>query len=133
MKIENYDARYFKLAGLPYRKKDYVANFKSVNTTGVANQEIDVNIIVDITNKFNGQSIVGGGIKVREFQNSSNVNYSSLNTFVTDLQTILDDNTSVVIGPRTYRTSRSSRSSWTCWTCWINLERFLGFRNFLCS
>jgi len=99
MKIENYDARYFKLNGLPYRKKDYIASFQSPILNGIDDEGVKLNTLVNITNKFTGISIVGDSIKVRKFQDSSNVNYSSLDTFVTDLQTILDDNVSIVIGP----------------------------------
>ena len=99
MKIENYDDRYFKLNNLPYRKKDYVATFKNVNTTGSSNESLDLNMSVIITNKFTGESILGEGLKVRDFQNSLGANYSSLATFLTDLEVILDDNTNSSIGP----------------------------------
>lgn len=99
MKIENYDARYFKLNGLPYRKKDYIASFQNIELNNVTDENIKLNTLVNISNKFTGVSILGGDIEVRDFQNASNVNYSSFSTFITDLQTILDDNTSIVVGP----------------------------------
>lgn len=99
MKIENYDARYFKLNGLPYRKKDYAASFQNIELNNVTDEDIKLNTLVNIVNKFTGVSILGGSIKVRDFQNASNVNYSSFSTFITDLQTILDDNTLASVGP----------------------------------
>jgi hypothetical protein len=99
MKIENYDARYFKLNGLPYRKKDYIASFQNIELNNVTDENIKLNTLVNISNKFTGVSILGGDIEVRDFQNASNVNYSSFSTFITDLQTILDDNTLSSVGP----------------------------------
>jgi len=99
MKIENFDARYFKLANLPYRKKDYTATFKNANLSNVSDQVTEMNTLVDINNKFTGESILGNGIVVREFQDANGDNYSSLSTFITDLELILDDNVNTSVGP----------------------------------
>jgi hypothetical protein len=98
MKIENYDLRYFKINELLYRKKDYIASYKDVlsdengSFLGPNNKAVVV-----IKEKYTSEVVLS--CEVEKITNGSNVFYTDLQSLISDLETILDDNTNTSIGP----------------------------------
>jgi hypothetical protein len=99
MKIENHDSRYFKVNGLLYRKKDYVATYENVNVSESSNEFVAPGnkVVVVIKEKYTGSIILS--CEVEKIFNSVNVAYTSLASLINDLKVILDDNTLTSIGP----------------------------------
>ena len=98
MKIENYDYRYFKVNGLLYRKRDYVAAYQDVVVDG-SNQFTAPgnNVTVIIKEKYTGEVILSCQLGL--LVNSSNVHYTQLSDLIEDLKIILDDSSSSSMGP----------------------------------
>ena len=99
MKIENHDSRYFKVNGLLYRKKDYVATYENVNVSDSSNEFVAPGnkVVIVIKEKYTGNAILS--CEVEKIVNSVNVAYASLASLINDLKVILDDNTLTSIGP----------------------------------
>ena len=99
MKIENHDSRYFKVNGLLYRKKDYVATYQDIVVNGSSNEFTTPgnNVTVIIKEKYTGEVILSSQLNL--LVNGSNVHYTQLSDLIEDLKTILDDSIYSSIGP----------------------------------